>query len=278
MSDRKQLAVFSDLDGSLLDHDTYSFHAAKTALETLRANNIPLVLVSSKTRAEIEGIRVALGNDQPFIVENGACVFVPKNVCGEQPPGTDEKDGYWVYESSAPREHWLGLIDEVGTEFIGEFQTFFAAGTSGIREMTGLSEVESAAANQRDYSEPVAWLGSDANKQKFVLALEAAGASVQQGGRFLSVSGDCDKGRALIWLRQQFVSWYQADAVVDIAIGDSGNDVAMLEVAGTALLIRSPKHPFPSLDRTEAVMRSEAFGPAGWAEGVMNWLKIQKIF
>ncbi len=275
MTARTLHIVFSDLDGSLLDHDNYSFAAAKPALDLLQANKMPLVLVSSKTRAEIEGIREALGNEQAFIVENGAGVFIPKALVSDQPPGTTDKTRYWAYESSAARQHWLELIATVGKQFRGDYQTFFAAGVDGIREMTGLSLSESAAANQRDYSEPVAWLGSDSNKRKFVLALQAAGASVQQGGRFLSVSGDCDKGRALLWLKQQYQLWFQADAVVDIAIGDSGNDVAMLEVADTALLIRSPKHSFPSLVRTGSVLRSEAFGPAGWAEGVAKWLNIQ---
>lgn len=263
--------MFSDLDGSLLDHHTYSYSEAEHALAVLNANEIPLVLVSSKTRAEIEGIREQLGNQEPFIVENGAGVFIPMNY--PQPEGTFEAHGFWVYESAAHRAHWLALIEQVGRNFSGDYQTFYGAGDAGVQEMTGLKPAEAVSANRRDYSEPVAWLGSEDNKLRFVSALREAGASVQQGGRFLSVSGDCDKGRALLWLRDQYKLWRQKNEVVDIAIGDSGNDIAMLEVAGTALLIKSPKHDFPTLQRTEAVVRSEAMGPAGWAEGVLSWLE-----
>jgi mannosyl-3-phosphoglycerate phosphatase family protein len=269
--------VFSDLDGSLLDHHTYAFDAAKPALEKLRANNIPLVLVSSKTRAEIEGIRASLGNTEAFIVENGAAVYLPKSLGGDPPAGCKDSDTYWVYEATAGRAHWLELIASAGVHHHGQYQTFHAAGTQGIQAMTGLTTAEAAAANLRDYSEPVAWLGSADDKQRFVADLKAAGASVQQGGRFLSVSGDCDKGRAVLWLRQYYQQLHQVGAVTDIAIGDSGNDVAMLEVAGTALLIRSPNHNFPSLQRTAEVMRSDNQGPLGWNEGVTNWLASQGI-
>ena len=52
--------LFTDLDGSLLDNDTYSFDEARPALEALRLENIPVILVSGKTRAEIEPLRERL--------------------------------------------------------------------------------------------------------------------------------------------------------------------------------------------------------------------------
>ncbi|MGB9606864.1 MAG: hypothetical protein ACPL88_13400, partial [Bryobacteraceae bacterium] len=48
------LAVFSDLDGTLLDTARYDFTPALPALAALRRHGFPLVLVSSKTRAEME--------------------------------------------------------------------------------------------------------------------------------------------------------------------------------------------------------------------------------
>ena len=65
------MIVFTDLDGTLLDHETYRFDAALPALETLAARGVPLVLATSKTAAEIGPIRQALGRDVPAIVENG---------------------------------------------------------------------------------------------------------------------------------------------------------------------------------------------------------------
>ena len=86
------------------------------------------------------------------------------------------------------------------------------------------------------------------------------------------MAGDCDKGRALTWLADVYRRDGGAE-VVTLAAGDSGNDCAMLEVADCALLVRSPVHDFPPLARREGVIRSEAEGPAGWAEGVARWLE-----
>ena len=80
------LLVFSDLDGSLLDHHDYSFGAALPAIEALRQRGVPLILCSSKTRAEIEPLRARLDNRDPFIVENGAAVFIPCGSLEQIPP------------------------------------------------------------------------------------------------------------------------------------------------------------------------------------------------
>ena len=71
--------VFTDLDGTLLDHSTYSFAEAQPALALLKSKNVPLIFCTSKTRSEVEYWRGLLGNNHPFIVENGGAAFVPEN-------------------------------------------------------------------------------------------------------------------------------------------------------------------------------------------------------
>ena len=105
--------IFSDLDGSLLDHYTYSFEPAKACLGMLETVNIPVVLVSSKTRKEIEALREVLGNTHPFIVEKGAAVFVPQAYFKRQPKDTRAVDEYWVKEFCEPRNHWLQLVNSM---------------------------------------------------------------------------------------------------------------------------------------------------------------------
>ena len=48
-----RLIVFTDLDGTLLDHDDYSFEAARPALAKLETLNIPVILTTSKTATEV---------------------------------------------------------------------------------------------------------------------------------------------------------------------------------------------------------------------------------
>lgn len=266
--------VFTDLDGSLLDHDTYSFEPALPVLAILLERGIPLIPVTSKTRAEVERLRQHLDNADPFIVENGAAVMIPVGYFAQQPADTEVRGSYWVHELSAPREVWQAQLQTLRSDYAGQFETFADMGPSGIAQATGLALADAELANCREYSEPLRWLGSVEDRSEFIERLRHAGATPLQGGRFLSVAGACDKGRALRWLRGAYQQALQASTVDDLAAGDSGNDVAMLEAAGTALVIRSPVHDFPVVKRDNQLMHSRAFGPAGWAEGVLEWLAI----
>jgi len=276
-SGHSRCLVFTDLDGSLLDHSTYSYRDAVPQLHRLEHLGIPVIPASSKTRVEIEHLRAELGNNHPFIAENGAAVFIPPGYFHSQPSGTVEQDGYWVREFCAPRSQWLAVLESLLSLYPGEFEYFYRAGTAGIMQMTNLPEARAEEANRREYSEPVQWLGSAARRREFIASLGMRGASVLQGGRFLTVSGDFDKGRALAWLREVFRQQNPGSSFSDLAIGDSANDLAMLEAAQTALLVRSPVHEFPTLKRSSGVLYSVDYGPSGWAEGVAHWLEIRRL-
>jgi len=270
---RTLLLVFTDLDGSLLDHYSYDYRDALPQLRRLVRSGVPVIPASSKTRAEIERLRAQIDLHGPFIAENGAAAFIPVGFFRQRPPAVEERDGFWVKAWSAPRQRWLEIIASLRGEFADEFDCFSSAGATGVMAMTGLSAAAAADANTREYSEPVKWLGSERRKQLFLERLRGRGASVLEGGRFLSVSGDCDKGRALEWLREAFQREYPDRTIHDLAVGDGDNDTAMLEAAGTALLVRSPVHDFPRLARDQGVMCSTDYGPAGWSEGVARWLQ-----
>ncbi|MEP6389154.1 MAG: HAD-IIB family hydrolase [Halioglobus sp.] len=281
---RRQAMVFSDLDGSLLDHYSYSFTAALPAIAELARQSIPLVLCSSKTRAEMEKIRAIIDNSAPFIVENGAAIFIPQTwldgafstFSNALEDGVLQyKDGYLLHATSDTRASWLAILDLLQDEYAGEFDHFSRMGIEKIAGLTGLSEEDAALANQREFSEPVHWLGSVERREAFIAELESRGATVAQGGRFLGVTGSCDKGKALQWLARATAACLDCEPIDTLAIGDSGNDLPMLEIAHSALVIRSPVHDFPALSRdpSDKIIYSDKPGPDGWNEGVGAWLQ-----
>ncbi|WP_428033458.1 HAD-IIB family hydrolase [Amphritea sp.] len=267
----QQVLIFTDLDGSLLDHFSYSFHEAEPLLALLSELAVPVIPVTSKTRAELAALRIALNNPHPFIVENGAAVFIPDNYFINPPAGSFRVDDYYCYQFSKPREHWVAQLADLQPEFGEEFETFTSMGVTGIKASTGLSELAAQMANQREFSEPVRWLGTDERKQQFVAVLRQQGATVLQGGRFLHITGACNKGKALQWLNQQYADSAPGSTFLTIAAGDSFNDVDMLQVADCAVVIRSPVHEPPQLVHSNLYLSSQT-GPAGWVEGISQCL------
>lgn len=267
--------IATDLDGSLLDHDSYSYAPAKATLDLLEQLRIPVILASSKTRSEMLALRNELGNEHPFIVENGAAVCVPQGYFLRQPKDTLDREGYWVKEMVPAREHWMPALNELSAELPECFVSFAQAGVAGIAQMTGLSLEKAALANDREYSEPVQWRGSASEKElaRFLHCLEERGARVMRGGRFYSVSGQSDKGEAWDWLRAQYALAADASRVYDLTIGDGDNDVPMLELAHRALPIPVHGRALPVLQREEGVISTQGYGPEAWAIGVQQWLR-----
>ena len=270
------MVIYTDLDGSLLDHYNYSHAAVDALLEDLETLGIPVIPVSSKTRAELLSLRRELDNQHPFIVENGAAVFIPVNYFPAQPPETESCDDYWVKYFSLPRSHWLQIIDASAADFAREFNNFASLDIDSIASLTGLDPAAAQKAATREFGEPVHWLGSEHSRLLFIEALQNNGARVLQGGRFLHVSGDCDKGLALQWLHAQYGSQAAGKQPLSLAIGDSQNDAAMLEAADHALIIRSPVHQPPTLSRSDHTLLSEFYGPGGWDQGVRQILQSLK--
>lgn len=270
MSSEAQLLIFTDLDGSLLDHHNYRHDEADELLNRLEQQSVPVIPVSSKTQAEIELLRDSLNSQHPFIVENGAAVFIPVGYFAQPPEDVITLGGYWVKQFVEPRHHWQQLISKICHEFSGDFTTFAEAGIDGIINMTGLNVHAAARAARRSYGEPVAWHGSPGRQKQFIDMLEQQGARVLHGGRFMHVSGDCDKGQALQWLVAEFRRNDPQQRFISLAAGDSQNDCAMLEQADLALLIRSPVHSLPELDRQYGVYVSKDTGPRGWSQGVRD--------
>ena len=263
------------MDGSLLDHYTYSHDVAMPLLNQLKANHIPVIPCTSKTRAEMEQLRVKLQNQHPFIVENGAAVYIPDLSLASDKSELVSRDGLYVKEFVEHREHWQALLQTTDLHLNEAFLSFDQMGIDGVMQMTGLSMDEARLASQREFGEPIKWTGTQEQYHQFESYIARAGGQLLIGGRFVHVSGNTNKSVALQWLLQQYHEYYQDNHIVSVALGDSQNDIAMLEMVDHAVVIRSPAHEHPSVNakRSQDVYVTQEQGPRGWVEGVTRVLK-----
>ena len=258
------LILFSDLDGTLLDHDTYDWSPARPALEQLAALDVPLVLTSSKTRAEMEALRRAMGNHHPFIVENGAAIVIPKDYFETGPEQ--------VTCLGAGRENILTHLRRLrGQGF--RFTGFADMTDADVANHTGLDLDGAGKARDRVATEPLLWQGSEADLAAFRLALEAAGLQLLAGGRFFHVMGQFDKADAMAQLARRYRTRWPDRNWQTVALGDSPNDQAMLAGADLAVVLAGPGANRIELPPGHRVIRSQQPGPLGWNQCVLDILQ-----
>ena len=77
----KSYLIFSDLDGTFLHHQNYSYGKNDLVIEKLKKHNHQIIFNSSKTFSEIKLILKKLKlTMMPFICENGATLYFPKTI------------------------------------------------------------------------------------------------------------------------------------------------------------------------------------------------------
>lgn len=273
----EQTIIFTDLDGTLMDHYTYKSTEALPLLKQLKQANIPVILTTSKTFSEVIEIQNNLAINAPLIIENGAAVLLPKRIFNVQPKNTKEENEYWIKSFCFSRQHWLDVIDNSPAHFKEHYQGFSTISVKALAEITGLNEADAARAKDRQYGEPIHWVGDEKNKAEFIQYLEHKGATILHGGRFFHVSGKSDKGKALQWLTNCYQQVFNFNKVTTVALGDGKNDIAMLDAADIAVQIRSPVHDFPLLNKKEKVIKTQGFGPVGWVEALKKILPSEKF-
>ncbi len=241
--------VFSDLDGTLLDHDSYDWTPAAALLTRLTAAGIPVCLASSKTAAEMVPLRAEMGlGAAPMICENGAGVV--------RDAGAGDQSAYLRLRAA---------LEALPAEMRTPFDGFGDMGPARIADVTGLDPAAARAAAERCFSEPGIWSGDEASLAAFFRALEAQGIAARRGGRFLTLSFGGTKAD-----RMGEIAGHYGQPTT-IALGDAPNDREMLETADYGIIIANPHGaalPEMAGEADGRIRRSRASGPYGWSDAL----------
>jgi mannosyl-3-phosphoglycerate phosphatase len=264
------LVIFTDLDGTLLDADTYSYESSLPAIRMVKEKGIPLVFCSSRTRAEQEALRSDLSVKDPFIVEDGAALYVPIDYFPFEYECSFQTENYRVAEFATPyadvREALLAVNAETGAKLIG----YGDLSVDEVASVTGLQKDAAERAKLRDYQETIV-SGIDAdNMEQVTLAFGKLGLSLTRGGKFFSVGSSKGKGMAaqmLIGLMSTEEPELRA-----AGIGDSQNDVSLLDLVDLPFLVQKPGGAWEAMQVPDLV-RVPHVGPEGWASAVTALLE-----
>ena len=265
------LIVFTDMDGCLLDHHTYEWEPAKPAIETLKRLHIPLVLTTSKTRAEVEYWQRLIGLHQPAIVENGGAVLVPVGSLPVMPPEAELVGGgkAAVWRLGWPHAQVVRALHRAAAESQCDIRGFSDMTLEEIATHCGMAVEQAALASQREYSEPFLLL-SPKREPALLQAFMAQGLKVTQGGRFYHAQRHPGKGEAAAKLLEFLAG--EGRSVTSIGLGDGLNDEGFLRLVDHPIILESG-HADELARRIPHARRTAKPGPAAWSEALLAVLK-----
>lgn len=270
MSRQVRRIVVTDLDGTLLDHNTYRWDEAAPALDRLRALAIPVVFCSSKTAAELGWFAEQLDLRGPWIVENGGGIQIPANLLRSPPEGYAIQRGIYRRDLGVRYEGIVSRLGELRFLHDLRFRGFADMTAEEVSSRCGISIEEAQRSLKREYDEPL--LFEETNRiDELRQRLDESGLRLLAGGRFLHVTGRNDKGTAVCELLRVFrEEWGE---VTSLGLGDSENDRSLLAAVDEGVIIPNPNSR-DSLNPGDCshCRTAPLPGPAGWRVAVEEWL------
>ena len=270
----KKYLIFSDIDGSFMNHRSYSYSTLKKYILLLK-NHCQVIFNSSKTFAEINELNKSLKILSPFIVENGACIFFPRNynniVFDKNFFKYNDYLGYKLTNKNSQL-----LISETN-HLKKKYKFSFLSEITDLRlkKISNLNIQQLKRSRMRMFSNPILWEDKETKKDQFSKEINSLGYEVSYGGRFLHLCDSYNKGKAV----NEFLAILKLNKNLSyktISIGDSDNDLSMLEQTDYSCIIKSSKKKL-LLNKKKNNYYSKNFAPEGWRESLEYIFKKENI-
>ena len=228
MSNKSKYWIVTDLDGTLMDAN-YDISPARKTLDLLAELSIPVIPCTSKTASEVRFFREENKLFDPFIVENGAAVY------GFNEIDSSEWELVLGISYQELRNILLNLSYEVGYDLI----PLNDLNNNQIFELTGLKGEGILRALDRRWSVPFLNPPEEIF-DKLKTICQSYNVHIFKGNRMSHLlSNKSHKGEAVNKLKK----YLNNECVKIIALGDSQNDLPLLEYADISIVIPGKNGP-----------------------------------
>ena len=268
--------VVSGIDGGLLDPVTKDYDPARPAIATLARLGVPLVLCSSRPRAEVELVSRLFGLGAPMIVENGAALIVPDGHLPHGVPGGRWDGECHVLQLGPPRERLREALAEVAAAAGVEIRAATDLHPGERFHGGGLAGLLGRASRGREHTEPFL-LEREEDAVALAREAEARGLHVARGESLFFLCGGADKGLAV----RTLLSLYEREGRLPkaIALGTWQVDLPMLRAVHRPVLLPRPDGTvepclLAALPHAERAPRG---GPEGWNDAVLAVLTGRRL-
>ena len=258
MSDILNYWVVTDLDGTLMD-DNYDITPARKTLKWLADLSIPVIPCTSKTASEVRHFRNANHLCDPYIVENGAAVYGLH----------EDKKIEWELILGRSYGELRQVLNSLSKLLAYDLMPLNDLNTNQIYNLTGLNDQEITRALDRHWSVP--FLNPpDIIFDKLSQFCKSYNVHIFKGNRMSHLlCENSHKGKAVNKLKD----YLDKPNIKIIALGDSQNDLPLLESADISIVIPGKHGPnkylIDGINSGDFILANEPHA-LGWANSLKN--------
>ncbi len=248
----QRVAVFTAVDGTLLDARTFEPGAARATVQRLHAAGVPVIPMSVMTLEELAPIAADLGMKTAMVVEAGGAIA----------RWGDGEHGWEVEPCGPAADTLLDVVRDIENRSGANLLVYSALSPTEAARLSGRSGAMLQASTHRCFSEP--FVIESGELERVQSAAAALGFSVRRGRRFLHLCREFDKGEAFARLRDEL------QCEITVAVGGAAVDAEFLTRADIAIIVPGPNGE-PDAELLASVPNARIApspGPEGWAAAV----------
>ncbi len=258
----KKKIIFTDLDESLLKNNKFNSRVLGSFIKNLLIENFSIIAITSKTYLEVFDLFKENSLNFPFSTENGAAFYIPTN-----------KNSYYKKTNSKAKESTIIkeiLLKKINKNYFKSIKLIEYLDTNKQMNITKLSKADIDKFIKRKYSVPILWEGNNNLFQIFKNDLKKYNLKIVFGGKLWNISGNHNKLDAFNFYLKELCPKFIEDEILTIAIGDSMNDIEMLNKAQYSGIVKNESHIKIILNKKKNIFYSNLSAPEGWVEVIKN--------
>ncbi len=256
-----KVAIFTDLDGSVLHRDTFKFDPIKDYIVSLVDRGIIIIPNSSKTEKEIEKFNKELGVKLPYISENGSSIqglnLINANFPNKIVLSREKEELIKIFNDKVPDQLKDKCI-EISKINKKEQEKIFGQKDGNLKN-----------ALNRKYTLPFLFKGDKTEKNKLSKILSSSSLTLQEGGRVINLCDNINKVKSMNKVIK--ILKKTEDKIKSIAVGDNYNDLDMLRSCDVPCLVFNDKFKLDQIN-IENLIFSNLPSPEGWADVIKKAL------
>ncbi len=256
--------IFTDLDGTFLSNDDFSFGDNINLTKKLLNLGHHVIINSSKTFAEIYDLLSSNDLLLPIICETGGGIYLPQ---GQSDNNQSDHLGYIPLFEAPKISNIQSDLSFVFNEFEGDFRFFDDLDKKDQENLSKLSGDGLILASKRVFTKLIVWESNMDRLEEFTRTLKKYNVNMIKGARFCHLCSAFSKGKSMDILTSYYFNKYCKMTFKTIALGDSSNDQDMLIQADIPCIINSVgNNKINNEELLKKSMRSSDPAPLGWQE------------
>ena len=249
--------IFTDLDASLIQRDTFKFDEIKDYIKSLISKGIYIIPNTSKTEIEINEFNKELGLNLPYISENGSSInglnLINKNFPNQINLSRDKDDIFKIFKKIVPENLKV------------KCRLIFKMEKKVQSKIFGLSGKKLKDALNRNYSIPFIFSGNLDQRRQLNEIVNKGGLTLHEGGRVINICDNVSKVKSMNKIIKMVKK--TEDNVKIIGVGDNYNDLDMLKNSNIACLVFNDQFTMEPININNCIV-SKNPAPIGWQEVV----------